>query len=231
MSSDAWFKYFRELFTYNEVEVDQTEESIFKEINRNTDREILENEISEDEIMKSLRSLKNSCACGIDEICIEMYKNTIHVTMEYLKSLFNGILKSEIMPSKWCESLITPAFKKGRKSDPNNYRAISVINSLSKIFMKIMSNRLQFWAESNALIDESQAGFRHGYSTIDNMFTLQSVIQKYISKRKGRVYVFFVEFMKAYDNCVHEQLWKSLQRKGLPDDSKFLAVFNPCTPN
>ena len=56
-------------------------------------------------------------------------------------------------PAAWAESIITPVFKKGAKDDPNNYRAISVGNSISKVFMKIFAQRLANWAES-------QAGFR-----------------------------------------------------------------------
>ena len=48
--------------------------------------------------------------------------------------------------------------------------------------------RLQKWAEENRVIDESQAGFRKGYSTIDNIFSLQAIIQKYICRPRGRFY-------------------------------------------
>jgi len=51
--------------------------------------------------------------------------------------------------------------------------------------MKILSTRLTIWANANGAIDETQAGFRAGYSTTDNMFNLNAVIQKYTSKRHG----------------------------------------------
>ena len=91
--------------------------------------------------------------------------------------------------------------------------------------MKILSKRLTKWADNNSVIDESQAGFRQGYSTIDNIFNLQAVIQKYLSKRKGSLYVFYIDFLKAFDNCIHEQLWKSLVRKGINPNGKLLNVF------
>ena len=123
----------------------------------------------------------------------EMYKATIHITLPYIKALFNDILSTGTFPAIWCESLITPIHKKGSYSDPNNYRAVSVAYSLSKVFMKILSTRLTIWANANRAIDESQAGFRAGYSTTDNMFNLNAVIQKY-TKRHGRLYVFFIDF-------------------------------------
>ena len=51
-------------------------------------------------------------------------------------------------------------------------------------------------------IDESQAGFRSGYSTVDNIFTLQSLIQKYLSKPNVRFHVLYVELKKAFDGLI-----------------------------
>jgi hypothetical protein len=54
----------------------------------------------------------------------------------------------------------------------------------------VLSNQLTTGAEANSVIDESQTGFRRGYSTIDNVFNLQAIVRKYLSKMKGPVYVF-----------------------------------------
>ena len=59
----------------------------------------------------------------------------------------------------------------------------------------------------NQIIDEAQAGFRNGYCTTDNMFTLHALIQKYLSKKKGRLYVLFIDFEKAFDNICHKTLF------------------------
>ena len=115
--------------------------------------------------------------------------------------------------------------QKGDINNPNNYRAISLVNTISKIFTKILSKRLTSWCEINSVIDESQAGFRRGYSTIDNIFSLSAVIQKYLTKRRGRIYVFYIDYLKAFDNCVHSKLWESLVRKGINPNSKLLRVF------
>ena len=95
---------------------------------------------------------------------------------------------------------------------------------MCKIFTSIIHKRLYDCSESNKIIDEAQAGFRRGYSTIDNIFTLQSVIQKYISKGRGRFYclILFVDFSKAYDRIDHSKLWKSLSSKGI--NGKILAI-------
>ena len=71
-----------------------------------------------------------------------------------------------------------------------------------KIFCKVLNNRLLKWAQSADVLYEKQAGYKKGYSTIANIFVLQSLAQKYISKPKGRYYVLFVDFSKAFDKSV-----------------------------
>ena len=66
--------------------------------------------------------------------------------------------------------------------------------------MNIMTVRLSSWADLNDVIDESQAGFRKGYSTIDNIFSLQALVQKYLCRERGRFYCIFVDFKRAFDS-------------------------------
>ncbi len=151
--------------------------------------------------------------------------------MPYLKDLFNTIYEEGSFPAEWSESIIVPLHKKGSRDEPNKYRAISLISSISKIFTNILNKRLTSWCEENDVIIESQAGFRRNYSTVDNIFNLQAVIQKYLCKKRGRMYVFFIDFFKAFDSCVHDNLWRCLIRKGIKDDSKFLNIFKSMYSN
>lgn len=89
-----------------------------------------------------------------------------------------------------------------------------------KVFSSILNKRLYSWVEDNEKLDESQAGFRAGYSTIDNIFSLSAVVQKYLSKRGGRYSCLVIDFQKAFDKFEHEQLLKSLFKKGI--HGKFL---------
>jgi hypothetical protein len=68
-------------------------------------------------------------------------------------------------------------YKSGPQDDPSNYRGISLINVMYKIFSNIIYDRIYNWAEKVDKIDESQAGFQAGYCTIDNIFILQSMVQ------------------------------------------------------
>jgi hypothetical protein len=80
-----------------------------------------------------------------------------------------------------------------------------------------MNNRLYIWAEENDKIDETQASFRNRYFTINNSFTLQALVQKYLSKSEGRLYVhiLYVDFAKAFVNISHSHLFNSLLKRVL----------------
>lgn len=98
--------------------------------------------------------------------------------------------------------------KSGSTQDRNNFRGIALINTVYEIFSSILNKRLYSWAEENDKLDEAQAGIRAGYSAVDNIFSLSSVLQKYLSKRGGRFYCLYVDFQKAFDKVEQEQILK-----------------------
>ncbi len=65
------------------------------------------------------------------------------------------------------------------------------------------------------IIEMLKAGYRSGYSTIDNIFILQSVVQKYITKQKGRMYCIFIDFSKAFDSVQRNLLYLTLIKNGI----------------
>lgn len=85
--------------------------------------------------------------------------------------LFNKIFKLSCFPKNWAESILCPIFKSGSLLDPNNFRGISLIDVFNKTLTGMLYTRLNNWATQYSKIDESQAGFRRGYSTVDNLFT------------------------------------------------------------
>ena len=84
----------------------------------------------------------------------------------------------------------------------------------------MMYNRIYKWAEENSILRESQAGFRSRYATTDNLFTLMSLGQKYLSKKGGRFYCLFVDFFKAFDRIDHKVLINSFIKKGVRGTKK-----------
>jgi hypothetical protein len=74
--------------------------------------------------------------------------------------------------------------KKGSPADPDNYRAITIVSNLGKLFTSLLNKRLNKYADNIELITKVKAGFRKWYSTLDNIFILHSLISIYLSSGK-----------------------------------------------
>ena len=89
--------------------------------------------------------------------------------------------------------IIQPIYKKkGSVNDPDNYRGITLLSCTSKLFTALVNNRLSTFLEASpsGTLNEDQAGFRSGYSTLDHIFTLHSLIELYLTK-KASVLLFY----------------------------------------
>ena len=139
------------------------------------------------------------------------FKNNLNILIPLLYRLYNVILKNGIYPENWSKSMIVPILKKGDKNNTDNYRGISLINVISKIFTKILNARLVKWAGTNQKMHREQAG----RSTIDQIFVLNALVEKYISRKKGRFYTVYVDFSKAFDSIPHLNLWFRLINNGI----------------
>ena len=165
--------------------------------------------------------LKRNKAAGSDLLVNEYFVEANDIIASHLVDLFNAILDSGYFPEKWTEGIIIPVFKKGNPDDANNYRGITLVSCLSKLFTGILNKRIIDWAEENNVISDSQFGFRRGRSTTDAIFLLQSLIQKVLNQ-KGRLYCAFVDLQKAFDSVYLNGLWFKLYKLGI--DGKLLRV-------
>ena len=175
--------------------------------------------INQDEVRKSISYLHSNKSPGPDGLCIELFKCTLDYILPFLTTVFNTIFSEGIVPESWGGSIIWPIHKKGSLSNPDNFRGVLLINTICKIFCNITVKRLDDWTAENNIIHKSQAGFRRNYSTIDNIFTFQSLIQKHISKKGGRFYCIFIDYKKAFDSVNHDKLWEALERKDIGGSS------------
>ena len=188
-------------------------ESIYPELDRY---------ITIEEIIMATKRLGNNKACSSDNIIYEYFKESVHVIGDALELLFNHILKSGKFPHSWSTGLIIPLYKKGDPSIPNNYRGITLVSCFAKLFTSILNERLQNWATANDILTDAQFGFKPGYSTVDALFVLQSLIESHINN-KQKLFCCFVDYLKAYDLTDRMHLWFKLIRSGI--DGKFLSVF------
>ena len=95
-----------------------------------------------------------------------------------------------------------------------NYRGITLLSTFGKLFTRILNNRLNEWAETYHVYIEAQSGFRRQLGTIDNVFVLHGLIKHFINEGK-RLYAAFIDFTKAFDYVVRENLWLKLIKVGV----------------
>ncbi|MCG8034648.1 MAG: endonuclease/exonuclease/phosphatase family protein, partial [Candidatus Thiodiazotropha taylori] len=191
--------YFNERYVNNEFSV------MFEELNLS---------LSQHEIIKSIKQLKSNKAGGPDKLINEFFIHGIHILAPVLCNLFNRVFDSGIFPEEWSEGYIIPLHKKGNLNDVENYRGITLLSALGKLFTRVVNNRLSEWSEKYFVLIEAQAGFRANMSTIDNIFVLHGLIS-HILNHGQKLYCAFIDFTKAFDYVVRENLWYKLIKFGL----------------
>ena len=127
--------------------------------------------------MKAIKELKCNKAHGIDGVLNEYIKYTADLMIDIWVKLFNRILDSGEIPSDWSTGIIITLYKgKGSQLDPNNYRGITLLSCVGKLFTSILNNRLNAFLNVYGVLNENQAGFRKMYSTTHHIFTLKCLI-------------------------------------------------------
>jgi hypothetical protein len=166
--------------------------------------------ISACEIDYAVKQLKNSKAGGLDNILNEHIKSSLPFMKDIYVKLFNVVFNTGIIPESWTIGVIHPIFKnKGAPSDPSNYRPITLLSCLGKLFTSILNLRLQKFTLNNDAINQFQAGFRKHFSTIDNMFVLSCLID-YLKSCKKTLFCAFVDLKAAFDTVWRNGLWTKL---------------------
>lgn len=166
------------------------------------------------ELLHVLQKSKNNKAPGKDRISYEFYKNAPECFLEEVMILLNRIFLTGDVPDSFRSSIIIPLFKKGDPNDCVNYRGLSLLDTLYKMFTGLILNRINGWIETNDILCEYQSGFRAGYSTIDSIFNLTSIIHLN-RKKKNNTYAFFVDFSCAFDLIPRNSLFFKLASFGL----------------
>ena len=162
--------------------------------------------ITVEEILKAISELSNGKASGNDRFLNEFFINGKETLCPYFHILFNKIFLSGYFPESWSAGEIIPLHKKGDKNNVDNYRGITLLSTLGKLFSRILNNRLTTWAETYSVYIEAQAGFREHMSTTDNIFVLHGLITHSLNNDQ-QLFCSFIDFSKAFDYVVRDVLW------------------------
>ena len=98
--------------------------------------------ISFEEIKKGVSQLRNGASAGPDLFLNEFLKKGTNGLLSYIHGLFNKLYEIGYFPESWTEGHIIPIFKKGDKNEASNYRGITLLSIIGKLFTRILNSRL-----------------------------------------------------------------------------------------
>ena len=135
-----------------------------------------------------------------------------------LTKIFIRSINTGIFPTEWKLARVTPIFKKGKRDDPNNYRPISVIPTVAKIFEKIAYDQLCDYLNDNNLLTHCQSGFRSLHSTLTTL--IEATNSWSVNIDNGLVNgVIFIDLKKVFDTIDHTILIRKLRKYDVDSSS------------
>ena len=162
------------------------------------------------ELQAFIKFFQNIKATGLDNIPIETWKTGC--VNEELLNVCNKIYLRDA-PNCWLQGAILPVPKKGDLSIASNYREITLSSSASKIYNKILLNRIRPFLDEK--LRTNQNSFRLGRSTLAQILTLRRIVEGVKSKTLPAVMI-FVDFQKAFDSIHRKKIMELLKAYGIP---------------
>ena len=185
----------------------------------------LDRAITETEVFAAIRKLKMGKAPGEDGILTDILKTAAdgvnnsklragNSVVSAITLLFNFVFSKEVWPERWGSGVIIPLYKHDSRLEPGNYRPITLMSVVGKLFGIIVNNRLLKWSEATGAISDEQGGFRPERGTPDQVFLWREILAS--RKERGHTtYATFVDVRKAYDTVWREKAYCNIHDAGV----------------
>ena len=131
---------------------------------------------TKEEVMEALGKLKGGKAGGKSGILPEMVRGCGGEIVDYIMDMFHTVWMEQTVPQEWRDALLVPLPKKGDLTQCDNWRGVSLLNVVAKVFSKVIQVRLQRVAEE--MLPDSQCGFRAGRGCADMIFCARQLVEK-----------------------------------------------------
>ncbi len=162
--------------------------------------------IKVDSVLCNLKNLKANKSNGLDAIPAKILKLAAHIIAPSLTHIFNLSLQSGIYVNDWKRARVTPIFKSEDKSKCENYRPISILSIVSKVFEKEVFRQMYTYVNESNLLSKYQSGFRPQHST----FSARDDILNNMDEGKINC-IIFLDIRKAFDSINHNILLSKMR--------------------
>ena len=170
--------------------------------------------ITRELVEKRLLKLDVNKSCGPDGIHPYVLQKTAKEMSVPLTLIFQKSLDEGVCPDEWKCANITPIHKKGDRTEPSNYRPVSLTSQICKVLESIIRDRIMEHLKRNNLLNDAQHGFREGRSCLTNLLeTLEQWTE--ILDEGDCIDVAYLDFRKAFDLVSHEHLIYKLSKYGI----------------
>uniref|UniRef100_A0A8D9DWW4 Craniofacial development protein 2 n=1 Tax=Cacopsylla melanoneura TaxID=428564 RepID=A0A8D9DWW4_9HEMI len=175
------------------------------------------------EIVNVINKLKTGKAAGEDKIPAEVLKAGGEELNMKICNLIQKIWSSEKIPDDWKNAIVCPILKKGDVMNCGNYRGIALLSVTYKVLGMLLLKRLTTYTER--IMGPEQAGFRGNRSTIDQIHNIRQIVSKCYEFNKD-LHCLLIDFRKAYDSVIKEEIWKEMNQQRIP--SKLIKLTKAC---
>ena len=179
--------------------------------------------VSKNELQKLILSLNVKKSSGYDGISNAMIKRTCDVIVPHLLTLYNACLMQGTFPNIFKIAKVIPLFKGGDRDNVNNYRPISLLPALAKLFEKLISLRILDYLDQHDVLSPHQFGFRKKFGT---EYAITDMVEKLLSNMDSKWHTcsIFLDLAKAFDSVSHDILLKKLHKNGIRDEALLLLT-------
>jgi hypothetical protein len=176
------------------------------------------NQVDKCEVMKIIDTLQSKSSFGTDRISNKLLKYVKNELADALTLIFNQCIAKNCFPNLLKKAKVIPIHKKGDDSILDNYSPISVLNSISKVFEKLLHIQIYTYFKNNDLFYNSQYGFREGHST--ELAAMELIEKVLFDLDNGKTPIsLFLDLSKAFDTLDYNILLAKLKYYGFDENS------------
>ena len=173
------------------------------------ERSLTINQVTYSDVRKAILELRNDCSTGHDQIPAKFLKICVNEITSPITHIINSAIDSRLFPNLWKVSKISPIPKTNHPKEPSDYRPISILPILSKVYEKLIMKQMSEFLESEELLSINQSGFRKGYCTVTTCIKFKNDILKAMDRGEITL-ALLADFSKAFDTVDFEILIKKL---------------------